>query len=548
MQVDVQIVDQSQERGGLEYKWIVAIVVIFGAFMSILDQTIVNIAIPRLQNAFGADLNTVQWVLTAYILTQGVVTPTTAFFADRLGTKRFYLIALAVFTIGSALCGLAWSLPILIVFRIFQGIGGAFLFPLSITLLYNEFPLEQRGLASGIFGIAALLAPAVGPTLGGYFVTYADWPLIFYVNVPIGIAGFILGVILLREIRSEGHIRFDIPGFLLAAVGLTLVLYALSDASTDGWTSTKVLGFLIGGVVVLAGFIAVELSIANRGGQPLVNLKLFANGPYLTSNIANILITFAFFGGIFLFPIYLQNLRGLNAFQAGLLLLPQAFASIVTALIGGRIVDRFGVRIVVIPGLLLLAFATWQFTTLSLYTPYWWLQIMFVLRGLALGVIIQPLSVSALAEIRPRLFAQASSLYTVLRFVSTSLGIAVLATLVQTQAKVHYSHLAEQVTPGSRLAQVITGLQALFRFHGADPISAHNAAVQEVILLVQRQGYVLAIQDAFLISLIVTLFAIIASALVRVRRNRTAQVQTSSSTEPVRAEEEATHQEAMMGV
>lgn len=548
MQADVQIVDQSQERGGLEYKWIVAIVVIFGAFMSILDQTIVNIAIPRLQNAFGADLNTVQWVLTAYILTQGVVTPTTAFFADRLGTKRFYLIALAVFTIGSALCGLAWSLPILIVFRIFQGIGGAFLFPLSITLLYNEFPLEQRGLASGIFGIAALLAPAVGPTLGGYFVTYADWPLIFYVNVPIGIAGFILGVILLREIRSEGHIRFDIPGFLLAAVGLTLVLYALSDASTDGWTSTKVLGFLIGGVVVLAGFIAVELSIANRGGQPLVNLKLFANGPYLTSNIANILITFAFFGGIFLFPIYLQNLRGLNAFQAGLLLLPQAFASIVTALIGGRIVDRFGVRIVVIPGLLLLAFATWQFTTLSLYTPYWWLQIMFVLRGLALGVIIQPLSVSALAEIRPRLFAQASSLYTVLRFVSTSLGIAVLATLVQTQAKVHYSHLAEQVTPGSRLAQVITGLQALFRFHGADPISAHNAAVQEVILLVQRQGYVLAIQDAFLISLIVTLFAIIASALVRVRRNRTAQVQTSSSTEPVRAEEEATHQEAMMGV
>lgn len=548
MQANVQIVDQRQERGGLEYKWIVAIVVIFGAFMSILDQTIVNIAIPRLQNAFGADLNTVQWVLTAYILTQGVVTPTTAFFADRLGTKRFYLIALAVFTIGSALCGLAWSLPILIVFRIFQGIGGAFLFPLSITLLYNEFPLEQRGLASGIFGIAALLAPAVGPTLGGYFVTYADWPLIFYVNVPIGIAGFILGVILLREIRSEGHIRFDIPGFLLAAVGLTLVLYALSDASTDGWTSTKVLGFLIGGVVVLAGFIAVELSIANRGGQPLVNLKLFANGPYLTSNIANILITFAFFGGIFLFPIYLQNLRGLNAFQAGLLLLPQAFASIVTALIGGRIVDRFGVRIVVIPGLLLLAFATWQFTTLSLYTPYWWLQIMFVLRGLALGVIIQPLSVSALAEIRPRLFAQASSLYTVLRFVSTSLGIAVLATLVQTQAKVHYSHLAEQVTPGSRLAQVITGLQALFRFHGADPISAHNAAVQEVILLVQRQGYVLAIQDAFLISLIVTLFAIIASALVRVRRNRTAQVQTSSSTEPVRAEEEATHQEAMMGV
>jgi DHA2 family multidrug resistance protein len=502
----------------LEYKWIVAIVVIFGAFMSILDQTIVNIAIPRLQNAFGADLNTVQWVLTAYILTQGVVTPTTAFFANHLGTKRFYLIALAVFTIGSALCGLAWSLPVLIVFRIFQGIGGAFLFPLSITLLYNEFPLEQRGLASGIFGIAALLAPAVGPTLGGYFVTYANWPLIFYVNVPIGIAGFILGSILLREIQSETRARFDIPGFLLAAIGLASVLYALSDASSDGWTSAKVLGFLIGGLIVLVCFVVVELMIANRGGQPLVNLKLFTNGPYLTSNIANVLITFAFFGGLFIFPVYLQNLRGLNAFQAGLLLLPQAFASIVTALVGGRAVDRLGVRIVVIPGLLILAFVTWQFTTLSLYTPYWWLQVMFVLRGLALGAIIQPLNVSALAEIHPRQFAQASSLYTVLRFVSTSLGIAILATLVQTQAKVHYSHLAEQVIPGSHFAQLITSLQALYRSHGADPVSAGAAALQEVIGLVQRQGYVLAINDAFWVMLAVTLAAIVATTLVRVRR------------------------------
>ena len=188
----------TAQSGGVAYKWIVALVVIFGAFMSILDQTIVNIAIPRLQNAFGADLNGVQWVLTAYILTQGVVTPTTAFFANRLGSKRFYVLSLSLFTLGSALCGLAWSLPILITFRIIQGIGGAFLFPLAITLLYREFPPNQRGLASGIFGIAALLAPAVGPTLGGYIVTYADWPLIFFINVPIGILGVILALFLLR--------------------------------------------------------------------------------------------------------------------------------------------------------------------------------------------------------------------------------------------------------------------------------------------------------------------------------------------------------------
>ncbi len=415
----------TAQSGGVAYKWIVALVVIFGAFMSILDQTIVNIAIPRLQSAFGADLNGVQWVLTAYILTQGVVTPTTAFFTNRVGIKRFYVLSLSLFTLGSALCGLAWSLPILITFRIIQGIGGAFLFPVAITLLYQEFSPNQRGLASGIFGIAALLAPAVGPTLGGYIVTYADWPLIFFINVPIGILGVVLAIFLLRDGREDVRSSFDVAGFALVAIGLASLLYALSDASTDGWSSAKVLAFLIGGLIVLVIFVFVEISMSRRERQPLVDLRLFTNVPYLTSNIANVLITFAFFGGLFIFPVYLQNLRGLSAFQAGLLLLPQAFASIISALIGGRIVDRVGVRVVVIPGLVVLAFTLWQFTFLTLDTPYIWLQGMFVLRGIALGLIIQPLNVSALSDINPRRFAQASSLYTVMRFVSTSLGIAV---------------------------------------------------------------------------------------------------------------------------
>lgn len=534
----------AQSKRGLEYKWIVALVVIFGAFMSILDQTIVNIAIPRLQNAFGADLNGVQWVLTAYILTQGVVTPTTAFFADRLGTKRFYLIALVVFTLGSGLCGLAWNLPALIIFRILQGVGGAFLFPLSITLLYNEFPPQERGLASGIFGIAALLAPAVGPTLGGYFITFLDWPLIFFINVPIGLLGLILAILLLREVRSETQSPFDIPGFLLAAAGLTAVLYALSSASTDGWGSSTVLGFLGIGLVILCLFVIVELLIERRGGRPLVNLRLFANGPFLTSNIANALITFAFFGGIFLFPIYLQNLRSLNAFNAGLLLLPQAFASIVTALIGGRLVDRIGVRIVVLPGLVVFALATWLLTSLSLDAPYWWLQMIFLLRGLALGLIIQPLNVSALSEIHPRFFAQASALYTVVRFVATSLGIAVLATLVQTQVKVHYSHLAERVTPQSSYGQLLFRLQAFFLAKGRTPSNAQAAATQLVIKLIQKQSYVLALQDAFWLTLLIIVLAIIATCFVRLRKGSA----SSSGDVPGGEMQETALNEAMISV
>src|SRR5215471_12410568 len=509
MQNVIQTGQPSSKSGGLSYKWIVAIVVIFGVFMSVVDTTIVTIAIPRFQTAFGAGLNEVQWVLTAYTLTLGVVTPTTAFFADRLGTKRFYLIALALFTAGSALCGLAWSLPVLIIFRILQAVGGAFLFPLAVTQLYRAFPLEERGLAGGVFGVAALLAPAVGPVLGGYFITYASWPLIFFINIPVGLLGLLLGSVLLREVQPASRTPFDLPGFLLVASGLAAVLYALSDASTDGWGSGKVEGFLVGGLLVLSLFVLFELNIVRRGGHPLVDLRLFTNGSFLSSNLVSALITFAFFGGFFLVPVYWQNLRGLSAYQTGLLLLPFAFASMVAALVGGRLVDRIGVRWVVLPGLLLLAFSTWQFASVTLTTPSWQWQLLLVVRGVGFGLVLQPLSVSALSRIRPERFALASSLYTVIRFVFSSLGVAVLATLVQTQTKVHYTHLAEQVTPESQLGLVFSRLQALFLARGADLTSAHVAAVHQVIQLVERQAAMLAIQDAFWLSLLAMLVALI---------------------------------------
>lgn len=519
MQVNAQAVPQE---GRIAYKWIVAMVVIIAVFMSILDQTIVNIAIPRLQSAFGADLHEVQWVLTSYILTQGVITPTAAYFSDRFGIKRFYIISLAAFTLGSALCGLAWSLPVLICFRILQGMGGAALFPLSITLLFREFPPQERGLAMGFFGIPALLAPALGPTLGGYLVTYSGWQSIFYINVPIGILGVILASIFLHEATIETNRRFDFPGFIFAALGLGAVLYAFSDASTDGWGSSKVLGFLIGGLLALAIFVAIELILARQERQPLLDLRLFRNGPFRASSIANVFVVFSLFGGIFLFPIYLQSIRQLSAFQAGLILLPQALASMVSVIGGGRLVDRIGVRAVMIPGLLLLAFATWQLTFITVYSPYWWIQAMLIIRGLALGACVQPLTVAGLSEIGPRDLPQASALNTVTRAVSSSLGIAILATLVQTQTQVHFAHLAEQVTATSPIGQLLPRFEALFVARGADLATAHITALQFIARLLQRESYVLAIQNAFSFTLITVALAIIAVLFVRGSRRPTA--------------------------
>lgn len=480
----------SKKQGKLAYKWIVAMVVIFGSFVSILDQTVVNNAFPTLQRAFTADLSNLQWVITAYTLTQGVVTPVTAFFANRLGTKRFYILALTLFTLGSALCGIAWNLPALIVFRIVQAIGGATLFPLAITLLFSEFPLHQRGLASGILSITALLAPAAGPTLGGYIVTYATWRLIFYINVPVGIVGIVLALWLLRPHATAGRLQFDLPGFVLVAGGLASVLYALSNATVSGWASASVLITLVGGLCLLVLFVIVELTISKRGGQSLVDLRLFANQPFLFSTIANAMVGFSFFGALILFPIYLQDLRGLNAFQSGLLTLPSAIAAVLAAVAGGWIVDRFGPRVMLFPGLVLMGFATWQLAGETLTTPYSWLVTIYVLRGLGLGCLVQTLTVAAFTRIGASQYTQASSLSTVVRFVFTSLGIAVLATFVQSRASTHISSLVSQFKPTSKAA----------------------------LAVLSQQGQNLAVQDAFWLSLVGFIIAFVAVCFLRTRK------------------------------
>ena len=531
----------SQRKGtGIPYKWIVAIVVIFGLFMTILDGTIVNIAIPQLQNVFGTNLTTVQWVLTAYTLTQGVATPLTAFLAQRLGQKRLYILALVGFTTGSALCGLSINLPMLIFFRIIQGATGAFLSPLAITLLYSEFPPEERGVALGALGVPILLAPGVGPTLGGYIVTFLGWQLIFYINVPIGIAGIIMGSIFLREGRAEAHTPFDLSGFLLSSTGLGSLLYALSDASTDGWGSVKVSGFLVCGIILLVTFVFVELRIASRGGKPLLDLRVFASMPFTTSNFASILVVFALYGGLFIIPIYFQEVRGLSAYQAGLLLLPQAFASMLASIVSGRLVDKIGVRAVIIPGLVNLAIALWLFSSIGIYTPYGTIQLWLIVRSFALGFCFQPLSVSAFSGFKSDRLPQATAVNTALRFVTSSLAVAVMATLVQTQTAVHYGHLAEQVTASSPLAMLIPTLQAAFMTQGASSsAAAYAAAIQEVVGYLQLQATVLAMQDAFRVSLVLTGVAILAAFFVRSHKPQPVAGKPSSEQQKAAAPDEA---------
>jgi EmrB/QacA subfamily drug resistance transporter len=513
---------------GLSYKWIVAIVVIFGVFMVLLDTTIVNIAIPRLQTAFGAGLTDVDWVATGYTLAEGIGIPLTPFFSGLLGNKRFYLIILTLFTIGSALCGLAWSLTALIVFRILQGLAGASMLPMSITLLYSEFPPEERGIALGALGFPLLLAPALGPSVGGYIVTFVDWRVLFYINLPIGILGIIMAAIFLRDSQPEENRShsFDIMGFLFSTIGLGCLLYGLDKVGTNGWGSFTVLGFMTLGLVSIMAFIVVELVVIENGRQPLMDLRLFRTLSFTGGNIAMMTIIFALFGGQFLVPLYLQNLRGLSAYSAGLLMLPQALGSMVASLIGGRLVDRVGVKAVVVPGLLILGTALWGFAHLTLDTPFATFQTLLIIRGLGLGLSAQPTTVAALAEIKPAQLSQASSINSIVRSVTSALAVALVSTLVTTRTIFHASRLADRVTAGSSAALALRQQADYLVSRGMTQEAATVVAMGQMFKQLQLQGYLLSMNDAFLITLgVIFITILVVLFVIRTPRKQAATSQ-----------------------
>lgn len=474
----------------LSYKWMVVIVAIFGTLMSAVDKTIITIAIPQIQHAFGADLHTVQWIATSYLLAAGIGVPTTPFFANTLGVKRFYLVSIALFTCASILCGLSWNLPLLIILRFVQGLSEAGLIPMSLAMIFRAFPPGERGLANGVFGIPVLLAPVLGPTLGGYLVSQASWRLIFFINVPFGIVGLLLAFFVLHEEPREERPSFDVPGFLLVAAGVSLVLYALSQASVDGWTSSTVLGLLSLGLLLLVVFGGQEMRLIRRGTPPLLDLRLFTNAAFSSATLAAMVVYFAMYGGLLLIPVYLQELRGLSALAAGLLLLPQGLVMMVTLAIGGVLVDRFGGKVVTILGLLLFGFSNWQLSFLTLHTSLGWFQVLMMFRGTAIGLILQPLQVVAMSEIREAQMPLATALNTVLGTVTSSLGIAVLATVVQSRTADHARQL---------VGQTLQRLPAGF---------------------IQQQAAVLAMQDAFVLTTIMVGVALVLTLFLREKRHR----------------------------
>ncbi|HZS23286.1 MAG TPA: DHA2 family efflux MFS transporter permease subunit, partial [Pseudonocardiaceae bacterium] len=277
------------------------VVLIVGMFMSILDTSIVNVAIPTLQNEFGVTTDDVQWVITAYTLMLGVVVPASAWLGDRLGLNRLYNLAMIGFAAGSALCGLAWDLNSLVIFRILQAIPGGILPVVSLPMVYRIVPREKIGAAMGLYGLGIVVAPAIGPTLGGYLVEYVDWRLIFYINVPVGIIGAVAAALVLPKFPGVPGRRFDVLGFVTIGSGLFALLLALSEGESWGWTSYRIMGLFTVSVLLLALFVVIELEVSD----PLLNVRVFRYWPFTNSLLLISVLMVGLFGVLFYVPLFL---------------------------------------------------------------------------------------------------------------------------------------------------------------------------------------------------------------------------------------------------
>jgi EmrB/QacA subfamily drug resistance transporter len=427
------------------YKWKVLATVIFGIFMVILDTTVVNVAFQTLRNEFGGSLNDSQWIISVYVLSLGITTPLAGFLADRFGDKRIYLGGLALFALGSLLCGLSPNLGLLIAARALQGAGGGIALPLGTALLLQAFPVAEQGMALGIFGIAALVAPAVGPILGGWLVDQNLWRVIFFINPPIGLVGVLLGLRLLREGRDDHRPNFDLAGIVAEIVGFGAILYAASIAANQGWTAPATLLWFGIGAVGLAAFGVVELL---RARAPLLDLRLFTDRVFLNASLLGYVSTVALFGAEFLMPIYLQALRGLPALETGFILLPMAITGGICVTLSGRLYDRFGPRPLMAVGFAILMINTWQLAQIQADTTIAWILFLLALRGIALGLTVQTTLVTALSVVRRKELARGSSLVNATRLVVQSIGVAVLATVLASTLSPEVQTLQQQFSAG----------------------------------------------------------------------------------------------------
>lgn len=401
-------------------KWLVVVSVLFGTFTVILNNSMLNPTLPRFMELFSADAVTISWILTIFMVATGMIMPLTGFLAKRYGEKRVYMAGLVIFIIGSVTGSLSATLPMIIFSRAIQGVASGLMMPIAMTLIFYAFPRHERGLAMGIYGIAAMIAPAIGPTVGGIVIEYFTWPSLFIVNIPFALMGLLFSSKYLKATPKDESIKFDLVGFILITTSIGAILYGLGRSSTFVLLLSPItLTLLISGIILFVIFVFYE----RTQEQPLLDLSIFRIPTYTVSVVVTAIASIGLFSGIFLLPLLLQEVYGFGEVQTGLLFLPAALVSGVFMSIGGKILDKKGPKYVVPVGLLVLGVFTLMLGFNTLTTSFWFILILNSIRSAGLGMSNMPATTSGMNAIPEQQVAQGSAMNNIARQVSASFGI-----------------------------------------------------------------------------------------------------------------------------
>lgn len=417
--------------------WPIMIAIFFGNFVSVLSTTTINIAVPLLMNHFHSNLNTMQWMVTGFMLATGVTAPLAGYLGGRFSYKRLYLFALMGFTMFSLLCAVAWNPTSLIVFRMLQGSCSGLIMACTMTIIFQVIPAERRPFAVSLWSLSAMVAPAIGPTFSGWLLQYASWHWLFLINIPIGIIAIILTVTLIPYYRMNVPKSFDIPGFLTVVLGSLSLLTAFSQGNSWGWSSWKTLSLILVGIVLLVFFVLHEL----KAEVPLLNLRVFRNRRFTAMLSIYSLVTIAMYAGTYLTPLFLQTVEGATTLKTGLILLPSSILLALLSPIVGKMYPKFGPVKLISAGILFIFMGLFMMSRLHTNVSYSFIMWAMVVRNLGIGLANVPSSTASMEEIPVEWSGHATSINNWVRNVLSSLGIAVFTSILSTRSLLHSKEL-----------------------------------------------------------------------------------------------------------
>lgn len=457
-------VERPVDVNGKSYsRSLLVVTMIIGAFVAILNQTLLATALPMIMDDLHITAATGQWLTTAFLLTNGIMIPITALLIEKISSKTLFITAMTVFTIGTIIASVAGSFPVLLTGRIVQAAGAGIMMPLLQTIFLLIFPREKRGAAMGLMGLVIAFAPAIGPTLSGWIVDSYDWRVLFLILIPIAVIDIILAFFGMKKVVKLTDTKIDFLSIVMSSIGFGSLLYGFSSAGNDGWGDTTVITMLIVGVVVIGLFVWRQLVIDN----PMLELHVFKYPVFSLSVILGSIVTMAMIGAEIVLPLYIQTIRGESAFQSGLLLLPGAIIMGIMSPITGIIFDKIGAKWLTITGVTILTIGTIPFMFLTMDTPLWYIVVFYAVRFFGISMAMMPVSTAGMNALPNHLINHGSAVNNTIRQIAGSIGTAVLITVLTNVTKDNMPGKALMATDPASFAQKaqdasLDGMRAAF--------------------------------------------------------------------------------------